>query len=47
MLGLFQDFTPKFVKRYADLKGVITAAVKQFVGEVRTKKFPSEEHSFK
>jgi len=47
MLGLFQDFTPKFVKRYADLKGVITAAVKQFVGEVRTEKFPGEEHTFK
>jgi 3-methyl-2-oxobutanoate hydroxymethyltransferase len=47
MLGLFQDFTPKFVKRYADLKGVITVAVKQFVGEVRTEKFPGEEHTFK
>jgi 3-methyl-2-oxobutanoate hydroxymethyltransferase len=47
MLGLFQDFTPKFVKRYADLKSVITTAVKQFVGEVRTEKFPGEEHSFK
>jgi 3-methyl-2-oxobutanoate hydroxymethyltransferase len=47
MLGLFQDFTPKFVKRYADLKSVIGAAVEQFVGEVRAEKFPSEEHSFK
>ncbi len=47
MLGLFQDFTPKFVKRYADLKGVITTAVKQFVGEVRAEKFPGEEHSFR
>src|SRR3990172_6381042 len=47
MLGLFQDFTPKFVKRYADLKGVITSAVKDFVREVREEKFPGEEHSFK
>jgi 3-methyl-2-oxobutanoate hydroxymethyltransferase len=47
MLGLFQDFTPKFVKRYADLKGVITTAVKDFAREVREQKFPGEEHTFK
>jgi 3-methyl-2-oxobutanoate hydroxymethyltransferase len=46
MLGLFQDFTPKFVKRYADLKGVITTAVKDFVREVHEQKFPGEEHTF-
>ena len=47
MLGLFNDFTPKFVKRYADLKGVMTGAVKNFISEVRAQKFPGEEHSFK
>jgi 3-methyl-2-oxobutanoate hydroxymethyltransferase len=47
MLGLFQDFTPKFVKRYADLRGVMTGAVKNFIAEVRERKFPGEEHSFK
>ncbi|HEX6176024.1 MAG TPA: 3-methyl-2-oxobutanoate hydroxymethyltransferase [Candidatus Binatia bacterium] len=47
MLGLFDDFTPKFVKRYADIKGSMTAAVKNFVDEVRERKFPGEEHSFK
>jgi 3-methyl-2-oxobutanoate hydroxymethyltransferase len=47
MLGLFDDFTPKFVKQYADLKKVIGAAVKDFVGEVKERKFPAEEHSFK
>jgi len=47
MLGLFNDFTPRFVKRYADLTSVMTAAVKDFVGEVRALKFPGEEHSFK
>jgi 3-methyl-2-oxobutanoate hydroxymethyltransferase len=46
MLGLFDDFTPKFVKRYADLKAVMTGAVESFVKEVREQKFPSEEHSF-
>ena len=46
MVGLFNDFTPKFVKRYADLKGVMTSAVKTFIAEVREEKFPDKEHSF-
>lgn len=47
MLGLFDDFTPKFVKRYADLKSVMTGAVKSYIGEVKERKFPAEEHSFR
>jgi 3-methyl-2-oxobutanoate hydroxymethyltransferase len=47
MLGLFDDFTPKFVKRYADLKAVMTGAVKSYIGEVKDGKFPAEEHSFR
>jgi 3-methyl-2-oxobutanoate hydroxymethyltransferase len=47
MLGLFDDFTPKFVKRYADIKGLMSAAVKSFIEDVRERKFPGEEHSFK
>ena len=47
MLGLFDDFTPKFVKRYADLKNTVTDAAKEFIGEVKEKKFPTEEHSFR
>jgi len=47
MLGLFDDFAPKFVKRYADLKTTVTGAVKNFIGEVKEKKFPMEEHSFR
>lgn len=46
MLGLFDVYKPKFVKRYADLKGVMAGAVKNFVAEVREGKFPDEEHSF-
>lgn len=46
MLGLFDMYTPKFVKRYADLKGVAMEAVKNFIAEVREGKFPDEEHSF-
>lgn len=47
MLGLFDDFRPKFVKRYAELKNVMSCAVKEFIGEVREQKFPAQEHSFK
>jgi 3-methyl-2-oxobutanoate hydroxymethyltransferase len=46
MLGLFNDFTPKFVKQYADIKEVMTGAVKSFIADVRERKFPGEEHSF-
>jgi len=46
MLGLFDDFTPKFVKRYADIKEVMTGAVKSFISDVRERKFPGAEHSF-
>jgi len=47
MLGLFDDFVPKFVKRYADLKQTMHCAVKEFVGEVKERKFPAQAHSFK
>jgi 3-methyl-2-oxobutanoate hydroxymethyltransferase len=47
MLGLFHDFTPKFVKPYADLKTAMTTAVQTFIGEVREQKFPTPEHSFR
>ena len=45
MLGLFDDFQPKFVKRYADLKKTMSGAVKDYIGEVKEKTFPREEHS--
>lgn len=47
MLGLFDVYTPKFVKKYADLKTVMAKAVKNFIAEVREKKFPDEKHSFR
>ena len=46
MLGLFDDFTPKFVKRYANLKETIGGAVRSYMEEVRTAAFPAEEHTF-
>jgi len=47
MLGLFDDFTPKFVKRYADVKAIMADAVQSFITDVREQKFPGEEHSFR
>lgn len=47
LLGLFQDFTPKFVKRYADLGPAVTAAVGAYCREVRAGTFPGPEHSFR
>jgi 3-methyl-2-oxobutanoate hydroxymethyltransferase len=46
ILGLCEKYSPKFVKRYADLGPLISEAVRQYVSEVREGKFPTEEHSF-
>jgi 3-methyl-2-oxobutanoate hydroxymethyltransferase len=46
MLGLFDMYRPKFVKRYADLTAVTADAVKRYIAEVREGSFPGEEHSF-
>lgn len=47
LLGLFERFRPKFVKQYARLSDTIVGALKQYREEVRQRKFPGEEHSFK
>jgi 3-methyl-2-oxobutanoate hydroxymethyltransferase len=46
ILGLCEKYSPKFVKRYADLAPVITEAARQYVSEVKDGTFPTEEHSF-
>ena len=46
ILGLYSDISPKFVKRYANLKKDIVAAVKQYSKEVKSGEFPSEQHSY-
>ena len=45
MLGLGNGFNPKFLKRYADLRSQVLAAVSQYAEDVRTGAFPDEAHS--
>ncbi|WP_442222411.1 3-methyl-2-oxobutanoate hydroxymethyltransferase [Rhizobium sp. 2YAF20] len=45
MLGLFKDFRPRFVTRYADLSSLISQAVEGYADEVRTGRFPAQERS--
>lgn len=47
VIGLFERFTPKFVRRYANLKKETLKAVKAYKEEVENGIFPSEEQSFK
>ena len=47
MLGLNVSFTPRFVKKYANLYRTTKKAVNAYVREVKDKEFPSEEHVFK
>lgn len=47
MLGMFSDFTPKFVKRYADIGERMTQAFKQYDEEVKNSSFPCAEHTYK
>jgi 3-methyl-2-oxobutanoate hydroxymethyltransferase len=45
LLGLFTDFTPRFVKRYADLGPEISAAAASYAADVRARRFPGPEHT--
>jgi 3-methyl-2-oxobutanoate hydroxymethyltransferase len=45
LLGLFDRFTPKFVKRYADLTAAIQQALGAYVSDVKANQFPGTEHT--
>jgi 3-methyl-2-oxobutanoate hydroxymethyltransferase len=46
LVGLTEGYTPKFVRRYADLTAEITRAVTEYCGDVRRGKFPSDAESY-
>jgi len=46
MLGLFEEFTPKFVKKYIDGASLVKDAVENYADEVKSKEFPKEEHTY-
>lgn len=46
MLGMFSDFTPKFVKRFANVGEVMKEAFRQYIEEVQSGVFPSKENEY-
>lgn len=47
MLGMFNDFTPKFVKQYANVNEIINEAIHNYINEVKNIQFPADEHIYK
>jgi len=46
MLGLFEAFTPKFVKKYLDGAALVKNALQEYAQEVVKREFPAEEHTY-
>lgn len=46
LLGLYNEFNPKFIKRYLDLSKLISKAITQYCSEVREGIFPNEDHTY-
>lgn len=46
IFGIFTDFKPKFVKRYAHVAEIIDRATKEYINDVKSGTFPDNEHSF-
>ncbi|MDD3237786.1 MAG: 3-methyl-2-oxobutanoate hydroxymethyltransferase [Candidatus Gastranaerophilales bacterium] len=46
LIGKYSDFTPKFVKKYADIKSIIIDSAKSYVKDINENKFPNQEHVF-
>lgn len=47
MLGMFNDFVPKFVKQYANVGEIMKNAISSYVNEVQEGTFPEDKHTFK
>ncbi len=46
LLGLFDGHAPRFVKRYADVRGVMVRGLEEFVADVRSRRYPEAEHGY-
>ena len=46
MLGITQDFKPRFLRQYADLNETITGVVKNYVTDIKKEAFPNEKESY-
>ena len=46
LIGQFQAFTPKFVKKYCDVAQTVTDAMKQYAADVRAGTFPEDQHCY-
>lgn len=47
LIGQFQAFTPKFVRKYCNVAEVVTTAMKAYCADVREASFPAEEHCYR
>jgi 3-methyl-2-oxobutanoate hydroxymethyltransferase len=46
LIGQFQAFTPKFVKKYANVAAIVTQAMREYAHDVQTGSFPSDDHCY-
>ena len=46
MLGINKDFSPRFLRRYADLATIINEAVGHYIEDVKTRDFPNEKEQY-
>ena len=46
LIGLFGGKSPKFAKRFVDVRDLMSKGIKQFCEEVRSRKFPDQAHSY-
>jgi 3-methyl-2-oxobutanoate hydroxymethyltransferase len=46
MLGINTEFKPRFLRKYADLHGIITGAVQHYVSDVKNRDFPNEKEQY-
>jgi 3-methyl-2-oxobutanoate hydroxymethyltransferase len=45
MLGSYDRFTPKFVKKYADLQAEMQRAFSEYIADVNARRYPAPEHT--